>query len=73
MLALALAELVYTLAIYFGRRPIEGWTTMMFVLTAGFLGLFAVSAVVCKYASLILEMTKSGAEALWKGIEKIQK
>ncbi len=73
MLALALAELVYTLAIYFGGRPITGWTTTMFVLTAGFAGLFAVSAVVCKYLSLILEMTFKKQTSLVEGIEKIQK
>ena len=73
MLALTLAELVYTLAIYFGGRPIEGWTTMMFVLTVGFSGLFAVLAVVCKYLSLILEMTFKKQTSLVEGIEKIQK
>jgi glycosyltransferase involved in cell wall biosynthesis len=73
MFALALAELIYTLAIYFGGRPIEGWTTMMFVLTVGFSGVFAVLAVVCKYLSLILEMTFKKQTSLVEGIEKIQK
>ncbi|MCI2046527.1 MAG: glycosyltransferase [Faecalibacterium sp.] len=73
MLVLALAELVYTLAIYFGGRPIEGWTTMMFVLTVGFFGVFAVLAIVCKYLSLILALTFKKQTSLVEGIEKIQK
>ena len=73
MLCLALAELIYTLAIYFGGRPIEGWTTMMFVLTVGFFGLFAVLAIVLKYLSLILELTFKKQTSLVEGIEKLQK
>ena len=33
MMFLALAELAYTLIIFCAGHPIEGWTTMMFVLT----------------------------------------
>lgn len=73
MLLVTLAELVYTLVIYFAGRPIEGWTTMMFVLTGGFAGLFAVLTIVCKYLSLILELTFRRQTSLVEGIEKIQK
>lgn len=73
MMLAALAELVYTLVIYFGGKPIEGWTTMMFVLTGGFTGLFAVLAIVCKYLSLILSLTFQRQTSLVEGIEKIQK
>lgn len=73
MLCLTLAELVYTLAIYFNGRPIEGWTTTMFVLTVGFSGLFALFAVALKYLCLILEFTFKRQTNLIEGIEKIQK
>ncbi len=73
MLLLALAELVYTLAVYLGGHPIEGWTTTMLVLTAGFAGLFALFAVALKYLCLILQFTFRKQNNLIEGIEKIQK
>ena len=73
MLCAALAELIYTVVIYVTGRPIEGWTTMMFVLTFGLFGLFAVLAIVLKYLSLILAMTFTRPTNLVEGIEKIQK
>ena len=73
MLVLALAELMYTLAVYLGGAPIEGWTTTMFVLTAGFAGLFALFASALKYLCLILEFTFKRQTNLIEGIEKIQK
>lgn len=38
MMALALAELIYTLIIFATGHPVEGWTTTMFVITVGFAG-----------------------------------
>lgn len=73
MLCLTLAELIYTLAVYCGGKPIEGWTTTMFVLTVGFLGLFALFAVALKYLCLILEFTFKKPTNLIEGIEKLQK
>lgn len=73
MLVLALLELVYTVAVYLGGHPIEGWTTTMLVLTVGFAGLFAILAVAVKYLCLILEFTFKNQTNLIEGIEKIQK
>ena len=57
MMALALAELIYTLVIFATGHPVEGWTTTMFVITVGFAGLFAVLTIVVKYLSLLLNLT----------------
>ncbi|MGN0983728.1 MAG: glycosyltransferase [Gemmiger sp.] len=73
MLALALAELVYTLAVFATGHPIEGWTTTMFVLTLGFAGLFAVLTIVVKYLSLLVDLTFKKQKYLVESIEKIQK
>lgn len=73
MLCLALAELLYTLAVFVGGHPIEGWTTTMFVITAGFAGLFALFALALKYLSLILEYVFRHHTDLVEGIEKLQK
>lgn len=74
MLCLTLAELIYTLYIFFGRGgAIEGWTTTMFVLTVGFSGVFAILAMVLKYLSLLVNLVFKKQKYLVESIEKIQK
>lgn len=73
MLVLALAELLYTLIIFFAGHPVAGWTTTMFVITLGFAGLFAVLTIVVKYLSLLLELTFKQQKYLVESIEKLQK
>ena len=73
MLALALAELLYTLIVFTTGHPVAGWTTTMFVITVGFAGLFAVLTIVVKYLSLLLNMTFRQQKYLVESIEKLQK
>ena len=73
MMFLALAELAYTLIIFCAGHPIEGWTTMMFVLTLGFAGLFAVLTIIIKYLSLLVDLVFKKQNYLIESIEKIQK
>ena len=62
MMFLALAELAYTLIIFCAGHPIEGWTTMMFVLT-----------IIIKYLSLLVDLVFKKQNYLIESIEKIQK
>lgn len=73
MMVLALAELVYTLVIFSTGHPVEGWTTMMFVLTLGFAGVFAVLAIIVKYLSLLVDLIFKKQKYLIESVEKIQK
>lgn len=73
MMVLALAELVYTLVIFATGHPVEGWTTMMFVLTLGFAGVFAVLAIIVKYLSLLVDLIFKKQKYLIESVEKIQK
>ena len=73
MLALALAELVYTLVVFITGHPVEGWTTTMFVITVGFSGLFAVLTIVVKYLSLLVDLVFKQQKYLVESIEKLQK
>ena len=73
MMALAVAELIYTLVILCVGNPVAGWTTTMFVLTVGFAGVFAVLAVIVKYLSLLVDLTFKKQKYLIESIEKIQK
>lgn len=70
----AVAELVYTVVFYLcGGQPIEGWTTIMFVLTFGFTGVFAVLAILLKYLSILLNIIFRQQKYLVESVEKIQK
>ena len=73
MMVLALAELLYTVIIFFTGHPVAGWTTTMFVITLGFAGLFAVLTIVVKYLSLLLDLTFKQQKYLVESIEKLQK
>lgn len=73
MMLLALAELLYTVIIFFTGHPVAGWTTTMFVITLGFAGLFAVLTIVVKYLSLLLDLTFKQQKYLVESIEKLQK
>ena len=73
MLALALAELVYTVAVYATGHPVAGWTTTMLVLTIGFAGVFAVLAIAVKYLSLLVDLVFKKQKYLIESVEKIQK
>ena len=73
MMALALAELIYTLVVFCTGHPVAGWTTTMFVLTLGFAGVFAVLAIVVKYLSLLVDLIFKKQKYLIESVEKIQK
>ncbi len=73
MMAVALIELVYAIVVYCTGKPIEGWTTMMLVMTIGFLGLFFVLSIVIRFLSLNLDMGFRKQKYLIESIEKIQK
>ncbi len=63
---------VYTLYIYFGKeKPIEGWTTIMLLLSGGFSGVFFLSAIVIKYLSLILQLVFKKKSYIHENIDKI--
>lgn len=55
MMLLSCAELVYTLVVFFEGRAIEGWSTIMLVISFGLFGLFALLAFILKYLSLLVK------------------
>lgn len=68
-----LCEMAYVLVIFFTGRPMEGWTTTMFVMTFGFSSLFAVLAIVIKYLSILVDLVFRKQKYLVESIEKIQR
>jgi len=72
LLFCTLSIIVYTIFIYFGKdKPIEGWTTIMLLLSGGFSGLFLLTAIIIKYLSLILELVFKKKSYIQENIEKI--
>ena len=65
-----LGTVLYTLMIYFSdKKPIEGWTTLMIVISGSFSGLFFLLAIVIKYLSLLVELVYSKNVYLYESIE----
>lgn len=72
LLFCTLSIIIYTIFIYFGKdKPIEGWTTIMLLLSGGFSGFFLLSAIIIKYLSLILELVFKKKSYIQENIEKI--
>ena len=72
LLFCTLSIIIYTLFIYLGKhKPIEGWTTIMLLLSGGFSGLFLLIAIMIKYLSLILEIVFKKKSYIQEKIEKI--
>ncbi|MEO5777760.1 MAG: glycosyltransferase [Flavobacterium sp.] len=72
LLFCTLSIIIYTMFIYFGKnKPIEGWTTIMLLLSGGFSGLFLLTAIIIKYLSLILEIVFKKKSYIQENIEKI--
>ncbi len=66
----ALAELIYTVAVYLMGDPISGWTTTMFVLTLSLTGLFGILSIILKYLSLLVRLVFEKQSYLVESIEK---
>ncbi len=71
LLLVTLASAVYTVVIYFGsKKPIEGWTTTMILMAAGFFGVFLLFVI--KYLSILIELVFKNQKYLVESVEKIQ-
>lgn len=73
MLLATMAELIYTLCVYLSGSPIEGWTTTMLVLSAGFFGVFLILAIAMKYLSLLVDLVFHHQRYLVESVEKLQR
>lgn len=67
-----LSMIFYALIIYFGNyKPIEGWTTLMMIISGSFSGLFFLIAIIIKYLSLLLELVYYKKSYFFESIDKI--
>lgn len=72
LLTVTLAAIVYTLVIFFSAKPVEGWTTTMILLSAGFFGVFLLLTFVIKFLSLLVDLVFRNQKYLVESVEKIQ-
>lgn len=73
MMLSTMSIMVYSLYIYFSRKPIEGWTTTMLLISGGFFGTFLIFTIIIKYLSLILDLIFKKQNYIIESIEKISK
>ena len=71
MMLMTLGFAVYTVVVYFGASPVEGWTTTMLLASAGFFGMFAILTVVVKYLSILTGLVFMRQKYNIEGIEKL--
>lgn len=71
MMLATLGSLTYVVVIYLAGNPVEGYTTMMVLMSGAFFALFAISAVVIKYLSVISGLVFHKQRYMIEGVEKI--
>ena len=73
MIVITFLILGYTLFIYFVRdHVIEGWTTLMLVMSVSFAGLFSMLAILTKYVSLVLSIQCNKQQYIFEAVEKVK-
>lgn len=72
MMLITAFMVIYTLAIYLGGNPVEGWTTTVLFLSVAFFGLFAILTVIIKYLQLILDLVFKKKDYNFYSIEKLR-
>lgn len=61
----------YTILIFFNGQPVEGYTTMMLLISGSFFGVFSILAIAIKYLSVLIELIFSKKIQIVESIEKI--
>lgn len=72
MMVVTIVNAAYTIVIFLGNvKPVEGWTTTMLFLSFAFFGMFAISAILIKYLSIIIDLVFRNQRYIVESIEKI--
>jgi len=71
MMLATLASIIYTVTVYIAGNPVEGFTTMMVLLSGAFFALFTILAVVIKYLTVILKLVFQKQRYTLESIEKL--
>ena len=71
MMFATLGGVIYTLVIFALKKPVEGYTTTMLVLTGSFFGVFAILAIIIKYLSILVDLNFKKQKYIIESIERI--
>jgi len=71
MMAATLGTVGYVIAVYITGNPVEGYTTMMLLISGAFFAVFAVLTVVIKYLSVMLGLIFHKQKYIFESIEKV--
>ncbi len=72
LLSFTLFAVLYTLVMFFTLdKPVEGWTTMMLLLSVGLSGLFMILSIIIKYLSLLVDLVFKKQRYLIESVERI--
>ncbi|MCL1987585.1 MAG: glycosyltransferase [Firmicutes bacterium] len=71
MMFLTVISLIYVVIVYFNGIAEPGYTTMMFLISGAFFGLFTILSMIIKYLSLILRLVFERQRYIVKSIEKL--
>lgn len=73
MMAATVGIVIYTLLVFLLGQPVEGFTTIMLVMTGSFFGVFTVLAVILKYLSVLVNLVFKKQKYIIESIEKVTK
>lgn len=73
MMLLTVGIGIYTVYVFLCKSAIEGWTTIMLLLSISFFGIFAILTIMIKYLSIIINLIFKKQKYLIESIEKITK
>lgn len=71
MMIATLVSAVYTVVIFISHQPIQGYTTIMLVITGSFFGVFAILAIIIKYLSVLINLVYKKNKYIIESIENI--
>lgn len=71
MMVISIIMAAYSVAIYLGSNPVEGWTTTILFLSAAFFGLFGILTIIIKYLQILLKLVFRRKQYSFLSIEKL--
>ena len=72
MMFFAVGVGVYAFATFFGGgNPIDGWTSTMLFLSAGFFGIFILLGIILKYLSVVVDLVFNKQKYFVESVEKV--
>ena len=72
MMIFAVGVGIYAFATFFGGgNPIDGWTSTMLFLSAGFFGIFVLLGIILKYLSVVVDLVFNKQKYFVESVEKV--